>query len=827
MVYHGAGLAIRDSLPCPCSRLPLESRVEIPSATQFSLTLHLLDDIAMIMRFLPRQTPLALNLFLAVSLGASICRAEQEVDFQRDVRPLLAKACFACHGNDAATREADLRLDLREHATAKNEGTRAIAPGSPQASELIRRIKSKDVDERMPPEEHLRQLTDDEIALLESWIKQGARYDRHWAFVKPQRAVAPTVRQREWPRGPIDHFVLAKLESRGMKPSAQADRFSLIRRLYLDLIGLPPSPAEVDAFLQNNSEQAYDELVEKLLDSPRFGERWGQMWLDLARYADSMGYEKDLPRTIWRYRDWVIDAFNADMPFDQFTIEQLAGDLLPNPTLEQRLATAMHRNTLTNQEGGTDDEEFRVAAVKDRVDTTMQVWMGLTMGCAKCHSHKFDPITQREYYQFYAFFNQTADRDRGDDAPTLVTPTPEQQKQIRLLDSQVAELQKSAAEDPPAKKKLEDLKKRRAAIKPPRTPIMQELPEGKRRKTHLQLRGNFLQRGDEVEAAVPTALGSLPKDTNADRLAMAHWLVARDNPLTARVQVNRIWARLFGQGIVLTEEDFGTQGIAPTHPELLDWLAVEYMENGWSLKKLLRTIVQSATYRQDSKISAELLRGDSTNQWLARGPRFRLEAEIVRDQALQIAGLLSEKMHGPSVMPPQPAGIWKVTYSALKWKTSSGEDSRRRSLYTYWRRTSPYPSMLTFDAASRETCVVRRVRTNTPLQALITLNDPVFIQAAGGLARRVLLSVEGSPGQRAEFAFRCAVIRKPDATERELIVQVFEDALEYYQKQEDQAAKLIKAAEADVPQATSQAEFAAWIIVGNVLLNLDEVMMKP
>ena len=753
--------------------------------------------------------------------------AENAVDFRGEVLPILSKSCFACHGNDEKTREADLRLDVRAEAIRDYDGARPIVPGNGDASEVMARITSEDEDERMPPADHGQPLSSAQVDLLRHWIEQGAPYDAHWAFVPPKQADMPDVALESWSRNAIDHFVLAELERRSMKPSDEADRYVLIRRLYLDLIGLPPTPVQVDSFVNDDSDGAYDKVVDQLLKSPRFGERWAQMWLDLARYADSMGYEKDLPRTIWRYRDWVIDAFNDDMPFDQFTIEQLAGDLLPDATLEQKLATALHRNTLTNQEGGTDDEEFRVAAVKDRVDTTLQVWMGLTMGCAKCHSHKYDPITQRDYYQFYAFFNQTADRDLGDDSPTLLTPTADQSKEMARLDEQISKLEQAATKDDARQKELEAFKKQRAAIKPPKTPVMQELPPNKRRTTHIQVRGNFLERGDAVEGAVPAAFGKLPKGAPSNRLGIGKWLVQRDNPLTARVQVNRIWSRLFGRGIVLSEEDFGTQGVAPTHPELLDWLAVEFMNRGWSLKQLLRLIVNSATYRQSSHVTEELAKADLENRWLARGPRFRLEAEIVRDQALAAAGILSDKTHGPSVMPPQPPGIWKITYSALKWQTSQGDDRHRRSIYTYWRRTSPYPSMLTFDAGTRETCVLRRVRTNTPLQALITLNDPVYVEAAAGLAGRMVTLQKTTQGERAAHGFRLAAVRPPDKLEQQRLVQVLEEARRFYRQHEDEAEKLIKSGMATAPDGVPAVEFASWIVLANVILNLDEVIARP
>jgi hypothetical protein len=492
---------------------------------------------------------------------------------------------------------------------------------------------------------------------------------------------------------------------------------------------------------------------------------------------------------------------NDDQPYDAFTTEQLAGDLLPGADSDQLLATAFHRNTMTNDEGGTDNEEFRVLAVKDRVDTTVQVWMGLTMGCAKCHSHKYDPITQREYYQFLAYFNQTEDADRPDDAPRAATPD---RLRGAALDASTA-----------------------SGDKVPQTPVMRELPADRRRVTHVHERGNFLQPGEVVEPAVPDAFGALPEAAPANRLAVAQWLLAADNPLTARVAVNRIWARLFGVGLVETEEDFGRQGAAPSHPELLDWLAVDFRETQkWSFKGLCRRIVLSATYRQQPRPEAAAAELDPGNRLLARGARFRLPAEVIRDQALAASGLLSSRMRGPSVMPPQPPGIWRTTYSQLQWKAGEGEDRYRRGLYTYWRRTSPYPSMLTFDAGSREVCVVRRVRTNTPLQALVTMNDPVFVEAAGALAARVLEGSESHTAARAVRAFRLILVRPPTAAEVARIVTLSEQAHSHFQEAPEAATELIEASRTAPPPDIRPAELAAWILVANTLLNLDETLMR-
>ena len=672
--------------------------------------------------------------------------------------------------------------------------------------------------------------------------EEGATASGHWAFEAPQRPALPAIENPAWVRNPVDRFVLARLEANGLEPATEADRYRLIRRVSLDLTGLPPTPKQVERFIQDDSPTAYTDLVNRLLDSPRFGERWAQLWLDLARYADSRGYEKDRPRTIWRYRDWVIDALNADMPYDRFTIEQLAGDLLPDPNTNQILATAFHRNTMTNDEGGTDNEEFRVAAVKDRVDTTIQVWMGLTMACAKCHTHKYDPISHEDYYRFYALFNQTADADRGNDGPKIRTPTDAQRQReaalkqrIRAAAAAVKKAKAGAAkgqetsEVKAAEGRLKslrgDLKKLRKAM--PTTPIMRRLPEKKRRETQLHRRGNFLDKGETVEPAVLEAFGPLPAGVPRNRLGVAKWLMHPDNPLTARVAVNRFWARLFGIGLVETEGDFGTQGEPPSHPKLLDWLAVHFREDvDWSMKGLLRTIVTSAAYRQSARITDRKRQADPRNRLISRGPRFRLPAETIRDQALAAAGLLSDEIGGPSVMPPQPPNIWQVTYSGLDWKADTGEDRFRRGLYTFWRRTSPYPAFMTFDATTREVCALRRVRTNTPLQALVTLNDPAYMEAAGGLAARMMREAEGVEN-RIRHGFRLMLTRPPKPAEVAPLRAIYEDAAQRFERNPSQGRAMAGHAPEAVAGDLPQRELAAWTVVANVLLNLDETVTKP
>lgn len=769
--------------------------------------------------------------------------AETPVDFNRDIQPILTKNCFACHGQDDGHRAAKLRLDRRETAILPRKHGAAIVSGMPEQSLLLQRVVAEDENERMPPVQNGKALKPAEVATLRRWIAQGAPYAEHWAFVKPKRPPLPAVKERDWPRRSVDFFVLAPLDKHGLKPMPEADRPTLLRRLSFDLRGLPPTPREIEEFLSDRSPDAYEKAVERFLNDPAYGERWARMWLDLARYADSAGYGSDPLRPhIWRYRNWVLDAFNRNLPYDRFTLEQLAGDLLPQATIDQRVATAFHRNTMTNTEGGTDDEEFRVAAVKDRVDTTLQVWMGLTMGCAKCHSHKYDPITQQEYYRFYAFFNQTADNDQPDERPTVAAPTAQQQEQNRGIDGRIAELKKQWAapslvairalrrtpipvESLALLGEIGKLEKSRPGV--PLVPVMVELPTKQRRQTHLMLKGNFLNLGETVEPGVPAALHPLPKDAPLNRLAVAKWLFDANNPLTARVAVNRYWAALFGVGLVETEEDFGTQGEMPSHPELLDWLATEYVRLGWDTKAFLKLLVTSATYRQSSKVTPQSLAKDPRNRLLSRGPRFRLEAEMVRDQALSLSGLLSRKMHGPSVYPLQPPGLWQAAFNGQRtWTTSSGEDRYRRGLYTFWRRTVPYPSLATFDATSRETCTVRRIRTNTPLQAFVTLNDPVYVECAQALARRIVKEGGTTAEERGRFGLRLCLCRPPRAEQVQQVMELFQTEREHYRKDGKAALALATEPLGPLPAGWDAAELAAWTVVANVLLNLDAVLMK-
>jgi hypothetical protein len=798
---------------------------------------------------------------LAPVLVRSAEEASAEVRFSRDIRPILSNRCFKCHGSDLKKGGLDLRN--RDVAVQPlKSGSVAIVPGKSAESELILRVTAEESSQRMPPKSE--PLKPEEIAKLKAWIDQGAKYEEHWAYIKPIRPPLPEVGNKIWPKNGIDHFVLARLEREGLAPTPEAERASLLRRVSLDLTGLPPTIGELDAFLNDASEDAYEKAVDRLLASPHYGEHQARFWLDLGRYADTNGYEKDDRRTVWPFRDWVIHAFNRDLPFDQFTIEQIAGDLLTEESVvrgplsvakeKQRttdsgqrtdplIATGFHRNTMVNTEGGTDDEEFRVAAVVDRVNTTMEVWMGTTFACAQCHNHKYDPFSQKEYYQLFAFFNNTTDGGKSND-PILQMPTPEEAAKQKQLRGELTKFEVLPIGFEPftslALAKLEQgrikgVQDRLNAVKPASTLILKELP--KPRETHVHIRGNHKNLGDKVAPGVPGKLhplgapgsndpGSPDASSSTNRLDLAKWLVDPDNPLVGRVLMNRLWARYFGRGFVETSEDFGIQGDLPMHPELLDWLASELVERKWSLKAMHKLIVTSATYRQSSRVTKELYERDPFNRLFARGPRLRLDAEMVRDNALAISGLLKRKVGGPSVFPYQPDGIWFNPYSGDKWVMSSGGDQYRRGLYTFWRRTAPYAAFMAFDAPSREFSCERRPRTNTPLQALATLNDKSFVDCAGALARRMMIEAKGNDKERAIHGFRLCVARTPTDAELEHLLRLYKESLAKYQQDAGAAKAMAKGSLSEPPKELDPAELAAWTVVANVLLNLDETITK-
>ena len=762
--------------------------------------------------------------------GSSVAYCSEPPRYSRDIRPILSNNCFKCHGPDL--KKGNLDLQSFETATKKlPSGATPIVPGKAAASALLKRVSARDISERMPPKGEA--LKPEQIAQLKSWIEQGARYEEHWAYVKPEKPALPVVKNASWVRNRIDAFVLARLESEGLPPSAEAGKAVLIRRVTLDLTGLPPTIEEVDAFLQDTSPTAYEKVVNRLLQSPHYGEHQARWWLDMARYADTNGYEKDDRRSIWPYRDWVIDSFNRDMPFDQFTIEQIAGDLLGNASLQQKIATGFHRNTMVNTEGGTDDEEFRVAAVVDRINTTMAVWMGTTMGCAQCHNHKFDPFTQKEYYGLYAFLNNTTDGGRSN-APEIPLPTPEEenrkaQAHLKMAGKAITLLGAPGLLRPalvkPVAEQIVSLQKLLGGIKPATTMVLQERTDI--RPTFVQIRGNHKNPGDRVSASVPAKLHRLVIHgrRDANRLDFARWLVSPENPLVGRVTMNRIWARYFGRGIVETSEDFGIQGELPSHPLLLDYLATELVERNWSLKAMHKFIVMSATYRQSSKVTEDVLDRDPFNRLFARGPRFRLDAETVRDNALAISGLLNRKLGGPSVFPFQPEGVWANPYSGDRWTQSNNGNQYRRGLYTFWRRTAPYASFMAFDAPSREVSCERRARSNTPLQALATLNDKSFVECSSGLAQRMMTEVMGGVNERLEHGFRLCVSRKPTETEANALAKLYQSSLEQYRNDPTGAKKLASVRGKPKP-GIDLAELAAWTVVANILLNLDETITK-
>jgi hypothetical protein len=805
--------------------------------------------------------------------------------FEERVRPLLHTNCVTCHDNEKRT--SGLSVESRDDILAGGNRGPAAEPGKADQSRLVQAVRFSG-ELKMPP---TGKLKPEEIAALARWVELGLPWPQarkaqteqrvasdHWAFQPPQRWAEPPVKDSTWVRNPIDRFILARLDKERLKPSPEADRVTLMRRLSLDVLGLPPDPADVDAFVSDKRPDAYERLVERLLASPHYGERWGRHWLDVARYADTNGFGFDRPRVMWRYRDWVIQALNRDMPFDQFVIEQLAGDLLPNATVEQKIATGFHRNTMINEEGGVDQEQYRVEGVFDRVKTTGAVFLGLTTGCAQCHDHKYDPISQREFYQLFAFFN-------SQDEPVLRVVPPEHVGEYRRVTADFeleklrlqAEIAKRSAETielmaswekelsdeerrklpsnvqailqvSPSQRTLvqtEDLEKffkENDPVYQERLRVLQQFLETPSpgnpnqftamvleerdtpRDTHVLIRGDFLKQGAKVVPGVPAVLAPLEKKagTVPNRLDLARWLVCDKNPLTARVTVNRIWQRYFGRGLVKTAEDFGTQGERASHPELLDWLATEFVRLGWSQKAVHRLIVTSATYRQSSRLTSELRERDPENVLLARGSRLRVEAEIVRDIALTASGLIQHRIGGPSVLPPQPPGVTDLSRGNLIWVSATGPDRYRRGVYTFWKRTSPYPSLTVFDAPTADEATIQRIRSNTPLQALTTLNDEVFVEAAQAFAARLLKEIPSNDEARLRRGFRLCVAREPDAFERETLLTVLKTETQRFSRQPDIAKALLP----KIPVKVEPTQYAAWFGVARVLLNLDETITK-
>lgn len=802
------------------------------------------------------------------------------VSFSREILPILSDNCFQCHGPDEQARKGKLRLDQKQDALKLENAV--IAPGKSEQSELYRRVASRDPDEVMPPPKANRPLSTAQIALLKRWIDEGARWGEHWAFEKIRRVNPPRLNTSvARVINPIDNFIIGRLEREGLMPSLEASRETLVRRATLDLTGLPPTPSEVDAFVSDTSAGAYERMVERLMQLPAFGERMAWDWLEAARYADSNGYQGDSERTMWPWRDWVVDAFNRNLPYDRFTIWQLAGDLLPNPTHEQKLATGFCRNHMINGEGGRIPEENRVDYVMDMAETTGTVWLGLTFNCCRCHDHKFDPLTRRDYYSMFAFFNQTSVDGSGGDPqskPNIELPTEAQKARLAKLDTdfkaaandldyfetnffvraegktaadsdkaaslsdgiknilkvaapkrnrgQLSELEKEFDKSVPeyAKqlKQLRELNEERDRINRSivRVMVMEDMP--KPRTTFMLDKGIYDKRGEEVTAAVPAKLSTSVKGS---RLDLAQWLVAAENPLTARVTVNRLWQQFFGIGLVKTPEDFGVQGEAPVHPELLDWLAAEFIDSGWDLKRLCRLIVTSATYRQSSKVSSQLAERDPENRLLARGARYRMPSWMLRDQALAASGLLVRRLGGPSVKPYQPSGVWEeATFGNKKYQQDKGEGLYRRSLYTFWRRIIA-PTMF-FDTASRQVCTVKQPRTNTPLHALATLNDTTYVEAARALAERVLRTSGTSPEERIEQAFRLVLARKPASAETKILRASLDRLRLEFTDNPDAARRLLGIGESPRDNHLDAGEHAAYTGVCSTILNLDEALTR-
>ena len=780
------------------------------------------------------KPPLLRAIFVGLTVGALEAVANERTParpgFNRDIRPILSDACFHCHGPDQNTREAGLRLDVRDDATSATEsGAVAIVPGHPEKSEVVRRIFSTDEDDRMPPDRSHKSLTPRQKEVLSHWIAQGAEYQNHWAYEPVQRPPVPTPNDH-----PVDAFIRQRLATENLRAAEEADRVTLIRRATLDLTGLPPSLVEVDAFLNDTAPGAWERVIDRLLASPHYGERMAIDWLDAARYADTNGYQVDRDRSLHPWRDWVIQAFNENKRFDQFTLEQLAGDLLPNATVAQRVATGFNRNHMINEEGGVTEEEFLANYTADRVETTATVWLAQTFNCARCHDHKFDPLTQRDFYSLKAFFHNVSEKGAGDyskpanvsSPPFLPVPGPDLAAKISAIKTDIE--QAAPDQSPEGKARVAALTKSLEEAENA-VPVTLVMDDAMPRDTFILLRGAFDQPGEKVTATTPAIMPPMSDSLPRNRLGLARWLVDPAHPLTARVTVNRYWQMLFGTGLVATAEDFGSQGEPPSHPELLDWLAAEFISSGWDTKAMLRLLVTSATYRQSSKFTPAARERDPDNRLLARGPRFRLPGEFVRDQALAASGLLATKIGGPSVKPYHPPGLYEqITEGSgtTVYVPGKGEDLHRRSLYTYWKRSVPNPSMMLFDAPFRETCVMRRPRTNTPLQALNLLNDPTYVEASRRLAQRMLLEGGASTSSRLTHGFRLVTARHPRPAEMTILTASLERTLLDFQADQAGAEALLHVGEATTQPGLNAAELAAYTTVASTLLNLDETVTK-
>lgn len=734
------------------------------------------------------------------------------ISYNFNIRPILSDKCFKCHGPDAAHRQADLRLDIPEsayQALKDNPAAHALVPGNPILSELYRRVSTKDTAEQMPPpSSNLKKLTPFEVDLIEKWIKQGAKYEKHWAFVPPRSYPIPQVKNTTWPKNPIDNFVLHKLEEKGVDPSVEADKERLLKRVSLDLTGLPPSLQLMDKFLADKNPDAYQKVVDELMASPQYGEKMTLHWLDVARYADSHGYQDDNYRSQWPWRDWVIHAFNENLPYDKFITWQLAGDLLPNATKEQILATGFNRNHKITEEGGVIDEEYRVSYVTDRTNTFGKAMLGITLECAHCHDHKYDPFSQKEYYQVFSFFNNV--KEVGIESTVGGPETYAKRPLMQISNEEV-------------KKILTFINKRDTD----KLIVSIMADSDKVRPTYILKRGNYDAHGDVVEPGTPKSILPFTANYPKNRLGLAEWLFNKNNPLAARVFVNQTWQEFFGKGIVKSSGDFGMQGDLPSHPELLDWLSVDFRDHGWDIKRLVKQIVMSATYRQSAVISPDKLKSDPDNTLLSRGPRSRLPAEFVRDLVLASSGLLNRDIGGPSVNPYQPPGLWENATSGrgqlASYKQVHGPNLYRRGMYTLIKRTVPPASLGIFDASNRDQCEVKRLRTNTPLQALVMLNDPTVLEAARVLAAK-LLEDQSSSNDKIVKAFRLIMCRHPQEKELNILTAYYKDELKGMNKAD--AEKLLSVGEYPVPSNIDRLNLAAMMKVVDTIYNLEEAITK-
>ena len=760
--------------------------------------------------------------FLAAVVGVAPS-ADSAVSFNRDIRPILAENCFPCHGPDQKHREADLRLDVRDTAIEMA----AIVTGDADASELVRRVESVDEGEQMPPAESRKRLTDQQKQLLRRWVAEGARYEKHWAYEPPVKAAVPEGAQ------PVDYFVERRLAERGLAPAAEADRRTLARRLSLDLLGLPPRPEEVDAFVDDPAPDAYERMVERLLASPHFGERMALAWLDLVRFADTIGYHSDNPQTVWPYRDYVIRSFNDNKPFDQFTLEQLAGDLLPESTQDQRVGSCFNRLLLTTQEGGAQPKDYEQRMLADRVRAVGTVWLGQTFGCCQCHDHKFDPMTAQDFYSLGAFFADIEEPIIGLREPGMLLATAEQTAELERLKQSARTLKQELDATLP---ELPELKAQAAAAETAAAGYEGAIPRcmvstaAAPRTVRILPRGNWMdESGPVVEPALPHFLPQAAAEPGRrlTRLDLARWIVSRENPLPARVFVNRSWKQFFGIGLSKSLDDLGSQGEWPANPELLDWLAVEFMDSGWDVKHLVRLIVNSHAYRQASTAPAELLARDPDNRWLARQSRFRLDAELVRDNALAVSGLLTPTIGGRSVFPYQPDGYWEnLNFPERSYVADVGPEQYRRGLYTWRQRTFPHPSLLAFDAPTREECAADRARSNIPQQSLSLLNDPTYVEAARALAARIMREGGADPAGRIRWAWRQALARPPHDDELAVAAQLYEKHRTELAADPAAVEALLHVGQSPIPGDLDSIDLAAWTSVARMILNLHETIVR-